>query len=37
MKSSIQLSYHLRDQGVVIRHDETYRSCSRGRDDGVIL
>jgi NAD(P) transhydrogenase len=30
------LSYHLRNQGVVIRHDETYQSVE-ARDDGVIL
>ncbi len=30
------LSYHLRDQGVVIRHNETYEAVE-GRDDGVVL
>lgn len=30
------LSYHLRDQGVVIRHDEEYERIE-GLDDGVIL
>ena len=30
------LSYHLRDRGVIIRHQETYARVE-GRDDGVIL
>ena len=30
------LSYHLRDQGVMIRHNETYESVER-LDDGVVL
>jgi NAD(P) transhydrogenase len=30
------LSYHLRQQGVVIRHDETYERVDAG-DDGVVL
>ncbi len=30
------LSYHLRDQGVMIRHDETYERIEP-RDDGVII
>jgi NAD(P) transhydrogenase len=30
------LSYHLRQQGVVIRHDETYASVE-AREDGVVL
>lgn len=30
------LSYHLREQGVVIRHDETYEGVEAG-DDGVVL
>jgi NAD(P) transhydrogenase len=30
------LSYHLRQQGVVIRHDETYDRVE-GREDGVVL
>ncbi|MBI3466330.1 MAG: Si-specific NAD(P)(+) transhydrogenase [Planctomycetes bacterium] len=30
------LAYHLRDQGVLIRHDEVYQRVE-GRDDGVIL
>jgi NAD(P) transhydrogenase len=30
------LSYHLREQGVVIRHDETYESVEPD-DDGVVL
>ena len=30
------LSYHLREQGVVIRHDETYEAVEPG-DDGVVL
>ena len=30
------LAYHLRDQGVVIRHDESVESIE-GQDDGVIL
>mgnify|MGYP000163779734 CR=1 FL=1 len=30
------LSYHLRDQGVLIRHNETY-SRIEGRDDGVVV
>jgi NAD(P) transhydrogenase len=29
------LSYHLREQGVVIRHNETYQSIT-GTDDGVV-
>jgi NAD(P) transhydrogenase len=30
------LSYHLRDQGVIIRHDESMESIN-GEDDGVVL
>lgn len=30
------LSYHLRDQGVLIRHNETYARIE-GRDDGVVV
>lgn len=30
------LSYHLRDQGVLIRHDEVYQRVE-GREDGVIV
>jgi NAD(P) transhydrogenase len=30
------LSYHLRDQGVLIRHNETYERIE-GRDDGVVV
>ena len=30
------LSYHLRDQGVILRHDESMESIE-GSDDGVIL
>jgi NAD(P) transhydrogenase len=30
------LAYHLRDQGVIIRHDETYEQVEL-RDDGVVL
>ena len=30
------LSYHLRDQGVLIRHEEVYDEI-RGEDDGVVL
>ena len=32
----MRLSYHLRDQGVVIRHDEVMENIE-GDDDGVIL
>lgn len=30
------LAYHMRDQGVLIRHDEEYESIE-GQDDGVVL
>ncbi len=30
------LSYHMRDRGVLIRHDEVYQRVE-GRDDGVVL